>query len=481
MTAIDTAMVRKALIGLPEETSYGGTPDPKWVYLPRSHLKAMNLDVALVTGMRGAGKTFWWSALRQPGVRRLIGAADPRSALSENTEVCTGFGAAPAPDDYPGINVFPRLMRDAEPKAVWRTVLARHLAPDGHPLRGEAGWRDRVAWVEAEPEAVDRLFHERDEALDRENGHFLVLFDALDRCADDRKDMYRAIRGLLQAALDVRPYRRLRVKIFLRSDQIDEAWIADFPDASKVLSSRVDLGWPRRELYGLLWHVLGNGAHGAFFREFLGGDWKPAGPNGEDAFQMPRALADEDRQREIFSDIAGRWMGANRRRGATYSWIPTHLGDTEERASPRSFLAALKEAARDTDERYPDHDRALHYDSIKQGVQKASGIRVREIREDYPWVHRALEPLRGLNVPCPFGDIEERWREGNVIDRLAREVVDDEVKLLPPQLDRGAVGVREDLESLSIFHRMYDDRVQIPDVFRVGYGLGRRGGVKPVR
>ena len=168
-------------------------------------------------------------------------------------------------------------------------------------------------------------------------------------------------------------------------------------------------------------------------------------------------------------------------RGATYTWIPNHLGDTEGRASPRSFLAALKEAARDTDERYPDHDRALHYDSIKQGVQKASGIRVREIREDYPWVHRALEPLGGLSVPCAFGDIEERWGEKDVIARLKCEAANDEVKLPPPQIDRGAVGVREDLEALRIFHRMFDGRVQIPDVFRVGYGLLRKGGVKPVR
>ena len=252
---IDTVTARKALADLPESTSYGEIPDLQQVYLPRSHLNAMKLDVSLVTGMRGAGKTFWWSALRQSGVRRLISAADPRSAPSEDTKVHIGFGVAPAPDDYPSIDVFPRLLQNAEPKAIWRAVLARHMAPENHPLRQNAEWRDRVAWVESKPEAVDRLLHERDVALEQENGHFLVLFDALDRCAGSWKEMHRAIRGLLQMALDIRPYRRLWVKIFLRSDQMDGARIADFPDASKILSSGIDLDWPRRELYGLLWHA----------------------------------------------------------------------------------------------------------------------------------------------------------------------------------------------------------------------------------
>ena len=88
--------------------------------------------------------------------------------------------------------------------------------------------------------------------------------------------MYRAIRGLMQTALDMRAYRRLRVKVFLRSDQVNEAEIANFPDASKVLSSSVELGWPRHELYGLLWHLLVNRENGEVFRRLLlDPDWKP--------------------------------------------------------------------------------------------------------------------------------------------------------------------------------------------------------------
>lgn len=55
------------------------------------------------------------------------------------------------------------------------------------------------------------------------------------------------------------------------------------------------------------------------------------------------------------------------------------------------------------------------------------------------------------------------------------------MKLPPRHVEQGPDGVRTDLESLGVFMRLHDGRVNIPDVFRVGYGLGRRGGVRPIR
>ena len=482
---IGPAALREALLALPEGTSHGGgPPSPAHVYLPPSHVKALNPDVQLVTGMRGAGKTFWWSALQDGAVRRVVGGAVKWPPLNENTDVRTGFGPAPAPDEYPGPEDLRKLMAGFEPKTVWRTVLAWQLTHDeDHPLRECASWVARTRYVAENPNAVDRVLRERDDELDWKGVYLLVLFDALDRCADDWKDMYRAIRGLLQAALDLRSYKRLRMKVFLRSDQADPAQISDFPDASKVLYSAVNLNWPRRELYGLLWHCLGNGPKGEALRAFLGGgDWPSASAEMPRAFSVPRALVlEEDLQRETFHRIAGGSMGANHRRGRPYTWVANHLADTEKRVSPRSFLAALGTAADDTANEHPDHEYALHYDSIKRGVQAASTIRVLELQEDHPWVHRVMSALAGMVVPLEFDEIAERWQSRGVLDELTRQVARDGVKLPPRRLDAGAEGVRRDLESLGVFLRLLDGRVNIPDVYRVGYGLGRKGGVKPSR
>ena len=443
----------------------------------------MHPDALLVTGMRGAGKTFWCGALQRRSVRSLLARHPDHFPLSENTEVRTGFGVTPAPQEFPGKDVLQDLFgKHVEPRTVWRTVQAWQLAREGHPLRRKRTWGSRTDYVRDNPEKIERLFHERDEDFVQRGIHCMFLFDALDRCADDWKEMYRVIRGLLQTVLDMRSYRRIRVKVFLRTDQMEESAIADFPDASKVLSSEVELHWPRRELYGLLWHRLANGKSGLLFRNlFGGGHWPSVKVGNRTVYSVPRRVVNEDHQREMFHKLAGPWMGRGPKRGFPYTWIPNHLGDTEGRVSPRSFLTALKEAAEDTIDEHSDHRYPLHYDSIKSGVREASKIRVSELREDYPWVDRALSPLSGKVVPCEFEEVEECWENAGIMDQLFEEWVDEDVKLPPRRINQGSEGIRDDLESLGVFLRLRDERVNIPDVFRVGYGIGRRGGVRPIR
>ena len=469
--------LRQALADLPEGTSHGDAGlSVADVYLPRSHLKAMDPDVSVVVGIRGAGKTFWWQALQNSHVRLLVGKSEI-SRLTDATEVKVGFGVSAAPDDYPSKDVLANLLEDdVDPRLVWWTVLARHLSPEDASLRQLPHWRERCEYVRTQREEIDVLLRQRDVDLDRRGTYLLVLFDALDRCADSWGDMYRLIRGLMQLASEMRSYRRIRVKAFLRTDQVEASSITDFPDA---LSSRAELNWPPNELYGLLWHLLANGRAGAEMRSFLTkDDWEPIELQGQTVFTVPRQLVFAERiQRDLFHKIAGPWMSKNRR-GFPYTWIPGDLADTERKVSPRSFLAALGAAANDTDERHSEHEYALHYDSIKRGAREAYKIRLEEVREDYPWVHRVMTALEGMAVPCSFEDIEQRWRERDVLSSV-NDVKRDAVRSTPRHIERGAHGVRDDLEALSIFYRLLDGRVNIPNVFRVGYGMGRRGGVKP--
>ena len=462
---------------LPQDTSlHGEGPKPKFVHVPASHAKALDPDVQVVSGMRGAGKSFWWAALQDPNLRALLARSDRQLEALQNARVSVGFGERSSHAHYPGRDTLAQLLKEgAQPRMVWRTVVLRAF---GLPMPDteEPTWKDHLAYVETRPEEVERFLDERDRQSFEDDRYELVLFDALDRSASDWSTMHRLVRGLLELALELRPYRRLRIKCFLRTDQLDERQVADFPDASKVLSGMLELSWPHHELYAMFFQYLGNDDR--FRREVKENfrlEWRQV---DDEIWRPPEALTREGGlQREIFHAITGPWMGRDRRRGYPYSWVPGHLADAYGRTSPRSFLAALRKAAQDTRDRYPQHTYPLHYESIKRGVQEASRIRRAELREDYPWVDTLMEPLDGMTVPCDFPEIAARWEQAGLPNRLRQE----EQRLPPAHLAEGYAGLRRDLEDLGIFLRTKDDRVNIPDVFRVAYGLGRKGGVKPLR
>jgi hypothetical protein len=254
----------------------------------------------------------------------------------------------------------------------------------------------------------------------------------------------------------------------------------DFPDASKLLATRSELTWARHDLHGLLWQTLINGpdAHGERLREvYRSASGALPAQSGERWLLSDEAKRETPAQRALFEALAGPWMGRDRRRGVPYVWSVGHLADGQGRTSPRSFLAAIRQSAEDSRERYPDHGLALHYESIKRGIQKASEIRVDEMAEDYPWVRTFMTPLAGLTVPCEYALILQRWEEAFPGGpRAAR------IERLPPQhAERGWDGIREDLKRLGLFETKLDGRIDMPDLYRVGFGLGRRGGVRPGR
>lgn len=353
------------LAAIPEERSiFGQTPDLQYTYVPIGHARALHPNAMLVVGIRGAGKSFWWTALQSEEHRRLVAGLIPKSGIASDTAISVGFGEKPSPDDYPGKDSLVRLLETFDARHIWRTVVIQKLAGESSLTR-LGSWAERIQWVLEHPEDVERLLHEADKDLERQQRYHLILFDALDRTADDWKTMFRLVRGLLQVLLEFRPYARIRPKAFVRPDHVEDSEVADFPDASKVLTQKVELRWPRNELYGLLWQHLANEAGlGAVFRKGCQELFKLSWRESHGVWTAPEeARNDEELQRRIFHAITGPWMGQDRRRGFPYTWLPNHLGDAYRLVSPRSFLAAIRHAAEDTPrESYPY---ALYYESIK--------------------------------------------------------------------------------------------------------------------
>src|SRR5581483_183575 len=103
----------------------------------------------------------------------------------------------------------------------------------------------------------------------------------------------------------------------------------------KLRALTIRLAWHASELYGLLFSTLSRDpASSAAFQKYV----KEAGIGRVD-------LDDQTQQRAIFSLIAGEFMGADHRRGRTYTWVIDHLADAFHETTPRSFLIALQRAA----------------------------------------------------------------------------------------------------------------------------------------
>ena len=537
-TSMRTSDLRELIRdALPVESAEYGAPPPRHqFFVPKTHARALHINIPVVLGDRGMGKSYWWAALQSREHRGLLARAAPDVRIREETLVFPGFGKTPDLKQYPSKDAFTRLLEAGQKsRLVWKAVVVwsagrfaaehglgrgagsgggqgdgtgfgggsgygaglwdgsgfgdgRHIPPVDLVLPAVDSWEERVAWTVNNPEAADRLLQQFDATLHAIERDSIWLFDALDDAADDAATFYILVEGLCQLALELRSFRHLRAKVFLRTDQFEDRRVGRFPDASKLRASTASLRWLTTELYGLLWQLLGNHPlRGAEYRQDLyttlfehklkgrglgrkekqeilklaqAADWTPPAES-----QFEPAM-----QERLFHRLTGPFMGESARKGFPYRWLPTHLADAHGDISPRSFLSALATAVAHTADHHADHDYAIHFRSLHAGVYEASRIRVGEIAE-HPWVQPLMAALAGhVAVPFDFADAEARWQE---TDALA------DADVVSAEID-SPDSARKRLAELGVWREMKTGRVDVPDIYRLGFKLARRGGV-PLR
>ena len=479
-------LLRTALHELPDVSAQEGLrpPKPSQLYIPGSHTKALSMDSTVVVGMRGAGKSVWTAALFDDEARKRLVAAGAPSTLA-HTHVRIGFSNDPVEGRHPDPETLQSLLdQGVEPRHIWRGVLARQLA-EVCQIASPADRFDKAArWARNDPESFKEFFAKSLEILKASEKKLLVVFDSLDTTAPGSwENVRRLTRGALEVALYCRPYPSVRLKFFIRPDMEEDEEIFDFRDSSKLLHNRVDLSWRPVDLYGLVFHILANGNAANEFCEVARKRTNCKWEEDNGIKRVPSEVRGNERvQRPLLVALAGHYMGTNPRRGYTYTWITGHLADAHGRIAPRSLLLAFRQAAAITDEVYPDHGYPLHYEAIKRGVAEASNTRVHELsQEDYPWVTPLLRKLQNMTVPLGIRDLQGIWNE-----RVLSEVIKVSQEKLPPRRfasapkeSRTVDMLVDDLEELGVLYRTEDGRINVPDIFRVGFRIRRKGGVRP--
>lgn len=477
--------LKQGILSINPDVSHRATepPAPFEIYAPPHHIAALNPDNALVVGIRGVGKSFWAGALGDDKAREVTAEAFPKLALDRYVVAFgfTGFegSEAPSPETLQQYAVDPDTA-----KLLWRIVVLLAFARAAGMVVPST-YREALREF-SESEKRESAMRAADRALSDRNQKLLLVFDALDTLSTSWPNLRMLTKALLEVTYAMRSYRSLRMKLFLRPEQLDDPAVG-FTDLSKLKAGKIDLSWDGVDLFALFFTRLANeeASRRAFNRIAAGA--RIAIPERE-LIKLPSSLAtDPGTQERVFVQIAGPYMGSDHRKGKTYTWIPGHLSDGFRLVTPRSFLTALRKAA---DVSEPSESRVLTIDGIKEGLRAASRVRVDQLKEEYKWIELALSPLAGLRVPCSEREITSRWLGDKTASSIERDA-GEKGYLAPSEMptignDRETArsllretGLLATLFKIGVLEPRNDGRINMPDIFRIGADIIGRGRVAP--
>ncbi|MBP0458321.1 hypothetical protein [Streptomyces montanisoli] len=479
MTLATRNLIIEALQAAPDADT--SDPDFHTMFTPSSHREALAPDATVVKGARGTGKTYWAKALADPALREVAARSYLMPRLSR-TEVVTAFGSAGGDEPvFPGKRAIEGLVQEfgKEDKLgardLWSAVVLMALkVPQVIALDS---WIERIRWTARNGEAYESAVRRADRETREQGKTLILLFDQLDRLHSKRAQIDLLLSGLLEVALELRlTTTALRAKIFVRPDLYESA-PRNFADASKLDANAADLSWSRENLYGLFFHQLGNHASEAAraFRDSTEGDWRAE--EGGRYIAPVEVLADQKAQERLFVTLAGPFMGTDRRKGHTYTWLPNHLQDGLGRISPRTLLSTLRKAAERTDSADATHPLPLYYEAIRESLSHAASVRVQELKDDLAWAALAVELLAGSQVPMEPSAVQYAWNTRGFSARL-REVLERETAGGGPRDAGDPVALLGELEKLGVITYRTNGAVDLPDIYRLAFDIGRKGGVK---
>lgn len=446
------------------------------------HLRAFDPDVVLVVGPRGAGKTELFRAVVEKGLLPALSPRLPGLRLPpvQRTRWLAGY---PMGSDFPSERLLREFVRtksatDELLLDVWLAYLVRVLKdelqdPLLEPLFApQGGDVDRVldafrANAKGALLSLDSLDHR----LVSEDRYVTVAYDELDTLArNDAELTLLAVRGLVALwAGHSRRWKRLRGKIFLRTDLYERAATAGGADFAKLAANRAELAWSDRHLYAMLLRRLANSGGDDNLRSYC--QAKIDLEDGKHLGWFPNLRKAED-ARPLIERMIGIYMGANERKGLTWRWLLDHIRDGRRQALPRPMVRLFEAAAdgQKTSGRWPRWPRLLEPRALRRAVDQVSDEHVRSALDEWPWIEGLKTRLQTLReVPWERREIDRHLDRG-----FGAPWGNADVR--PP-----ATSGRELVEYLvevGVFRARADDRIDAPDLYLAGLGLKRKGGVR---
>lgn len=448
-------------------------------FLPlRGYTQAIHPRTVLVRGERGAGKSALFKFLRALKNERIPVRSVFRDLPEGEILWVEGFSEKahgnPSP---PELDQLAGQATDEDLRTFWIAHLSGCLSRETRfaialPEPFGKLWAESPTspahWLEAAKGALSpiiRWLDDVDAKATAAGETVSVTYDHLDKLGQyDAGIRGKFVSTLLATWLTFsNRYSNLRAKVFLREDLYARA--KRTPDASKLEARSVQLRWSREDLYRVFLRHLSTSDD---LRALLG-SWTQPIPFSRDSmlgWLPPEALPEEGpvSQQALCAEMVGLVMGAGTKKGYTHRWIPNHIQDAKGAIVPRSIINLFAFAATGARDRGPKATdrRLLMPQDLSAGLASTSFHRVEELKEEHYVVDR-LEGLRGLTVMTERKTIVARLAEA--VGRNRDGFGNDGERALEELVQLGVLRVRD------------DGRIDVPDLYRYGYGIKRKGGV----
>jgi hypothetical protein len=442
--------------------------DARFLPLP-SHVRALGKEIAVVWGGAGAGKTAFFQAL---------GAKHPQAFFSQQqAEAAThrwvdGFSTGQRHPEVVSLDDFATHVDDSALRYFWLLHLAHCVAEAFHrpELLAEEGVPQDLhtrAFETPSSEEMSTGTYASMRVLkridDEQSQSVFVGYDALDlvgQWSPETRIRISATLVSLWLSFGAR-FSKLRPKIFLRKDLFESA-VRRVVDGAKLRSRSVTLDWTVEDLFRVLVrHMAAQPALREWLHEVMPGLVVHEAGRG----WMPQAMPEEVQDR-FASALAGPFMGKDVKKGFTYRWIANHLKDGGGQVVPRSMIRLIGGAAEIAAQRNFDEETGplLASTDLVNALPAMSNARVDELSHEFPIVRR-LEHFRGSVLP--LGEEQTAALLSKPFNAEDRDPTDGGAVL--KRLEEVGVLVRRGNREGAV-------SIDMPDLYRYGYGIKRKGG-----
>jgi hypothetical protein len=263
--------------------------------------------------------------------------------------------------------------------------------------------------------SINQLFELASSAAEKSEFSFWILLDRLDVAFAENSELEKnALRALFRAYLDLSAYRKIKLKIFLRTDIWNRIIEEGFREASHI-TKHVTISWNEASVINLI------------ARRFLRNQAIVQSYNVD----VADALKSAEEMLKIFYRITPDQVDVGEKSPLTLKWILSRTSDATGVYSPREIIHFLNALKSEQLKRYengirpPQDERLFERATFKEALPEVSKVRLEQtLYAEHPSKKKYIEALREKKTNQSLETLASIWEvDGDTAERIAEELV----------------------------------------------------------